>query len=206
MKPGPDTLAVLLPGSRPISPPLRKVYAYADETGQDTEGRLFVVSVVLVGSDHRDALESRFLNLEARIRGQRRKWHQTRTAQRQAIVAELDGLRGKGASFAWSERTDAMPLPAFTAKTVADAASVCCPEAELTAIVDGLKEAERREVTAALRGRGVRFRKVCVNCRDESYPLLRLADAVAGFLRDVHEGAPYTADVWREVKGIFIKV
>jgi len=43
----------------------QKLYAYVDESGQDTEGRFFVVSVVLFGTD-RDTVLARLESLEAR--------------------------------------------------------------------------------------------------------------------------------------------
>ena len=43
----------------------QKLYAYVDESGQDTEGRFFVVSVVLFGTD-RDTVLARLEALEAR--------------------------------------------------------------------------------------------------------------------------------------------
>jgi hypothetical protein len=36
--------------------------------------------------------------------------------------------------------------------------------------------------------------------RDESVVFLRLADALAGFLRDAHEGQPYTRPLFRRFR------
>jgi hypothetical protein len=45
--------------------PPQKLYAYVDESGQDTAGRFFVVSVVLFGTDC-DTVLARLEALEAR--------------------------------------------------------------------------------------------------------------------------------------------
>jgi hypothetical protein len=45
----------------------QKLYAYVDESGQDTAGRFFVVSVVLFGTD-RDTVLARLEALEDRSR------------------------------------------------------------------------------------------------------------------------------------------
>lgn len=41
----------------------QKLYAYVDESGQDTQGELFVVAVVVTGSE-RDALRQALRNIE----------------------------------------------------------------------------------------------------------------------------------------------
>ena len=58
-------------GMEPHTP--QKLYAYVDESGQDTEGRFFVVSVVLFGTD-RDTVLARLEALEARTGKGRVKW------------------------------------------------------------------------------------------------------------------------------------
>ena len=66
----------------------QKLYAYVDESGQDTEGRFFVVSVVLVGTE-RDTVLARLEALEDRSRKGRVKWRRARYAFRQAYIAGL---------------------------------------------------------------------------------------------------------------------
>jgi NAD(P)-dependent dehydrogenase (short-subunit alcohol dehydrogenase family) len=68
--------------------PPQKLYAYVDESGQDTEGRFFVVSVVLIGTD-RDTVLARLEALEERSRKGRVKWRRARYAFRQAYIAGL---------------------------------------------------------------------------------------------------------------------
>jgi len=60
--------------------------------------------------------------------------------------------------------------------------------------IDGLNERERERVAKGLRrlaARRILFDKVR-GLRDESSALIRLADALAGFIRDWEEGQPYT--------------
>src|SRR6266568_6531296 len=66
----------------------QKLYAYVDESGQDTEGRFFVVSVVLFGTD-RDTVLARLEALEARTGKGRVKWRRARYAFRQDYIAGL---------------------------------------------------------------------------------------------------------------------
>ena len=184
----------------------QKLHVYADETGQDTAGRLFIVGIVLVRDTELDRLEERFLKFEGRSRHLCKKWHRTRPEQKGVFAAEFPVLSALGATFAWSEWTSETKYMFQTGETVARAAQTCAAGAQITLTVDGLKEAERHVIAAILRRHRVRCRRIRLNCRDESHPLLRLADAVAGFLRDVCEGAPYAVESWRETQSLFVKV
>jgi len=62
--------------------------------------------------------------------------------------------------------------------------------------IDGLNEKERNRVAKELRVRGIERRKLRGG-RDESSELLRLADAMAGFIRDYEDGKPYAQDLYR---------
>ncbi len=56
-----------------------------------------------------------------------------------------------------------------------------------TVVIDGLRRAEERIVGVGLRRLRVRIRRIR-GAREESDPLVRLADAMAGFIRDAEEG------------------
>lgn len=157
-------------------------------------------------SDQREALEDRFTRMEERIRGQGRKWARMSPERRKAFAAELSLLVSAGACLAWAEwntGTDYLPR---IGEAVVRAAKACSPGAQLTVIVDGLKEAERPSIARRLRLGEVSFRSVKVGGRDESYPLLRLADAVAGYLNDVRGCASYAVEMWPVVQQALVRV
>ena len=66
-----------------------------------------------------------------------------------------------------------------------------------TIIVDGLGRTERSRFAAGLRHLGIVVRKVR-EARDEADELIRLADAVAGFVRDSLEGSPLMRPLFDE--------
>src|SRR5712691_13148173 len=68
-----------------------KLYAYVDESGQDTAGRLFVVSVLLL-AEERDTMLQRLEALEARSGKHNTKWQKTRHSYRQAYMEALRRL------------------------------------------------------------------------------------------------------------------
>ena len=67
---------------------------------------------------------------------------------------------------------------------------------QATIFIDGINEAEQKLVKRLLKESHIRYRKIR-GPKDESSPLLRLADAVAGFLRDYHEGKDDAIKLYR---------
>ena len=67
----------------------QRLYAYIDESGQETGGRLFIVCTVVVESSERETLLGQLEGLETRSRKGRVKWHSARFAYRQAYVTQL---------------------------------------------------------------------------------------------------------------------
>ncbi|MFN0107213.1 MAG: hypothetical protein ACKVZH_00030 [Blastocatellia bacterium] len=80
-----------------------------------------------------------------------------------------------------------------TARAIQHKAAAAQPA---TIVVDGLSGQNIDRFKKSLRRRQINTRKVR-GVRDESEPLIRLADAVAGFVRDFIEGQPYAAE-WYE--------
>ena len=167
-----------------------KLYAYADESGQDTHGVLFLVAVVVV-SDERDALLDWLEGVEQDTRKGRVPWHRTRPRARAAYVERvLSDRRMLGALFYAAHRmAGAVPYRTLTLDTVADALEWRAGGRpyKATVVIDGLRREEVRAVGIELRRRRIPAKKVR-GARDESHALVRLADALAGFVRDAEEG------------------
>ena len=79
-----------------------KLYAYADESGQETEGRLFVVGVVVTGTE-RDTLLGQLEALETQSSKRKAKWQRSRPLYRQAYITGLTHIALlKGSLLRWS--------------------------------------------------------------------------------------------------------
>ena len=52
---------------------MQKLYCYVDESGQDTEGKLFLVSVVITGSE-REGLRNKLRKIEQMSGKGTKKW------------------------------------------------------------------------------------------------------------------------------------
>ncbi|MCL4831384.1 MAG: hypothetical protein KJZ86_03050 [Caldilineaceae bacterium] len=64
---------------------IQKRYCYVDESGQDTQGQLFIVAVVIVGEE-RKLLQQTCLEIEALSRKGTRKWARSNSIRRQAYI------------------------------------------------------------------------------------------------------------------------
>jgi hypothetical protein len=65
----------------------------------------------------------------------------------------------------------------------------------VTVAIDGLSPTSAQKVAKHLKAEGIHYRKVR-GVRDESSAWIRLADAIAGFVRDVQENKPYTSTLY----------
>lgn len=65
--------------------------------------------------------------------------------------------------------------------------------------VDGISQTKRKAYQTSLRQLKVKVRKVH-QARDESYPLIRLADAMAGLVRDATQGQPEAKKLVEQAK------
>ena len=168
-----------------------KIYCFVDESGQDTGGRLFFVSVVVVGEDRHGA--ARFLEeceaASGRKRGQ--KWMKSTHPQRLAFIRLAFDPSRLGAALFYQEYRDTKEYDKLTVLTILEAihlyaAKHSVENYSVTVVVDGLKAKQEAAVATHLRRAGMPVRKVR-GMRDEGDALLRLADFVAGLVRSAGE-------------------
>lgn len=176
---------------------MQKLYCYADETGQDTKGRFFLVALVLTGQE-RDVLRLALGQIEKRSGKAAKKWRTAPVRQKTAYIQELlenSGFRGKILYTTFSSATNYLDA---TIDAIASAlAKKAGRNTKATIIIDSLGKREGKAVGTGLRKRNVRIEKVrgLPHKRDE---FIRLADAIAGFVRDALEGAPYAHPLYQE--------
>jgi superfamily II DNA/RNA helicase len=170
---------------------VKKLYCYVDETGQDTNGRLFII-VSIVVEDEREELLVSLEQAEKKSGKTKRKWIKTRNAERIKYLDMILASRKLKRKIYYSifhntkEYEDLMVLVlGQSINLYAEANNIT--EYKATIVIDGLKKTETRRVAKSLRQLGVKTHKVRGE-RDQSNALLRLSDAVAGFIREATEG------------------
>lgn len=178
--------------------PRKRLYCYVDESGQDTAGDFFVVSILVTG-DERDSLLEQLLEIEGESKKRNIKWHKANYQHRLAyieLLTELSGLEGKIFYETYNEGKEYLVyMSDATAKTLrhkrADA---------FTIYIDGYREAElthfkrqlRPSVKVPTQIRGVK--------RDENNAFIRLVDAICGLVRDAQEGDKQAKEAVQKLK------
>jgi hypothetical protein len=164
---------------------MQKLYCYVDETGLDTEGRLFVVAVVVTGQNKDDLLQL-CEDMERDSGKGKFKWGKAAYSLRMAYLRQVLAERRLEGALRYAMFFSTHDYEAATVATIARAISWKRPVEPFTTMVyvDGLSKSKRREYSRALHRLGIPTRQVRGVGRDENNALVRLADAVAGFVRD----------------------
>lgn len=169
--------------------PFQKLYCYVDETGQDAASSVFVV-VAVVTEREQEKLRGSLIEIEGEAGTGHRKWHKSRPARRLRylhLVLQKE-IGGDDVFF----NAYPKPLPYFfpVLDVLENAIKAKAVEPYVARIfVDGIDRKKASELTNALRLRGVSLELVRSR-RDESEPLIRLADMWAGCIRAALGGAP----------------
>jgi hypothetical protein len=167
--------------------PKQKLYAYVDESGQDTKGVLFLVAVVVTGSEL-DALRRRLAEIERASGKRERKWSKTPRERRARYIERVIAVPELARRLYYSSYRGAQTYVDLTILSTAKALNTAAQgPCEATIFVDGLGRTERHCFAAGLRKLRITVRKVR-GVRDQSDEFIRLADAIAGFVRDAIEG------------------
>lgn len=162
---------------------MQKLYCYVDESGQDTKGKIFLVSVVILEKD-RELFKKNLEEIEEKSGKKRRKWYKTNNERRLNYIQKIiksDFLKGK---IFYSKYENTKSYVDLTILTAAKAILKKAKDSyKTTILVDGLRKTERYYFASGLRKLKIKVRKVR-GVRDENDPFIRLADAIAGFIRD----------------------
>lgn len=179
-----------------MEPKIQKLYCYVDETGQDTLGRFFLVAIVITGEEREDIIRELELIEKETTKGIT-KWKKTSLQRRIAYIQRIMESKlffNKINYAAFSGRKDYQELTIIaTAKAIISTAPTINYEASV--YIDGLGRTGRFVVGAGLRHRHVKVKRVR-GLTDESNAIIRLADAIAGFVRDCLEGDKDMAELY----------
>ena len=180
--------------------PAHKLYCYVDESGQDTEGRLFVVSVVITGPQRDQAL-TLCERIEAETGKGRVKWVRTSYERRLAYIERVLSEPLLQGSLYASISYDTRAYLSFTVETIAWAIDASTNQPyKATVLIDGLPRSHEREVGSALRRLNIKTFKVRGIRKDENDALIRLADGVCGLVRAAVEGQVEMREVFEQAR------
>jgi len=170
---------------------MQKLYCYVDETGQDTKGKLFLATVVLKGKEQLDILRIKLEEAEKSSGKKAAKWFKMSFQVKEAYLLELLKIKELRSTVYYSSYYGIKEYYPLISLTIAKSIIFQkLDDYEATIVIDGLKNTETEGVRRELKKLGVHYRKIR-GMKDEQEILLRLADSMAGFLRDAIEGQKY---------------
>ncbi len=201
-------LAKLLPMSKKSkTPPKPIIYCYVDETGADFNSRFFLVGVVVVG-ENRAALVEAISKIEAETKRIKRKWTKSNDAQRADYMRRILRLAELHGRLFYMQHDLAGVRVSSYALTVARALIAHSDPAKYKAVIflDGLQENQVKQVGVMIRTLDITTEKVKNARSEESSELMRLADALCGFVRDALEDkAPFNEMLKQAKQNGFIR-
>jgi len=169
---------------------MQKLTCFVDESGQDTKGQLFVVAIVIFRDDG-EALSSACEQFEQESGKGKFKWGKAEYRRRNEYLRRVFACKSFEGYLRYAVFHQTTDYDRVTVQAIGRALLDQSAGQPYRAIVhvDGLSRTKEREYTREFRKRGVRVHKVRGVAKDENNALTRLADAIAGFVRDVLEGA-----------------
>jgi hypothetical protein len=175
-----------------------KLYCYADETGPDTKGKMFLVAVVITTSALREVIERNLEDIELKSGKGILKWRLTSIPKKRSYLLGVLRIDVLQESLFYAVYRDTLDYLKLVAKTLASAVIAFSQDSDYqaTIYIDGLRKTEIKKVVRFLSAESIKRRKV-KGLRDESSAYIRLADALAGFFRDYEEGESYTKDLFQ---------
>ncbi len=162
----------------------KKIYCYVDENGQDTNGKLFIVSIVVTETD-RDLLLDLCEQIEKISLKHKDKWGKAKRSRRLDYINKVLSNKKFIGKLRYSVFENQKNYDLLTIIGIAKAVHLDNLKHYSTAIyVDGLAKSKRQEYGSELRKLGIQTRKVQGVAKDQNNALIRLADSIAGFVRD----------------------
>jgi len=167
---------------------MRKIYCFVDETGQDTKGKIFIVSLVVTRKD-KIILEKKLEEIEAVSGKNKLKWNRTKVSTRfiylKLVLKELKGEK----ILRYSVFKDMHDYDLATIMAISKAFHFGKPKKYKSFIyIDALAKSKKQWYGAELRKLGVSTYKIQGVVKDENNSIIRLADAIAGWVRDAFDG------------------
>ena len=166
----------------------KKLYAYVDESGQDTKGLVFVVSILILEQE-RDLIYEELEKIEAKTGKKNVKWNKSRHEFRKAYIEEIIKVEKlkKGIFFdTFSDTKKYIELTSFaTAKAILK--KVNKDEYKVTIFIDGFRKKEIEIFSRGLKDLRISTKKIRGVKKDENNAFIRLVDAICGLVRDADE-------------------
>ncbi|MEK7172352.1 MAG: DUF3800 domain-containing protein [Patescibacteria group bacterium] len=180
---------------------MQKLYCYVDESGQDTKGRFFVVSVVVLEENRNQVLQA-LENIEDESGKRRIKWHKARQSFREIYFEKIAQASLFGNTIFFETFTNGNHYLKMTSYTTAKSILRKARKEAYTAsiYIDGFNKKEVAAFSKELRALRINRRKIRGVRRDENNAFIRFADALCGLVRDVEDGREWAIEMLHKLQ------
>lgn len=162
---------------------MKKLYCYVDESGQDTEGKFFLVSVIITEKE-REKLEKELMKIEVSSGKKNVKWSKAKDEAKTNYikkVLKLDLIKGRLNYSVYRNTKDYLTKTILTtAKAISNYSN---DDYKAVILIDGLRKSQTKRFGTELRHLRIRTEKVRGIKKEETNAFMRLADALCGFVR-----------------------
>lgn len=185
----------------------QKIYCYVDETGQDV-GSVFFIVVAVIVADNSNTVRELLIKIERMGKIGVAKWHKLRNEDRIQFLSAILEIRNVEFKIYFGQYRKNLsfflPLVETIDKSIKDYAP---KDYKAIVCVDGIDKQKAQELTMVLRDKGINLKYVRT-ARDQSEPLIRLADRWAGCIRLGTKGHQKYSDLMLEAirKGLLNQV
>ena len=163
-----------------------KIYCYVDESGQDTNGELFIVVAAIFQKD-REKFETKLRQIE-NISDKKRKWSKSNQKRNIIYINKIAKEKEFIETIFYSVETNKSRNNSYldiTISTIASAIDLSKHQnTKAVILIDGLQKSQVKSVSTRLRRVGLSIEKVRGVKKDENNIFIRLADSFAGFIRE----------------------
>ena len=167
----------------------QKLYAYVDESGQDTKGRMFVVGVVVLEKEY-DQILKELREIEEKSGKRVKKWNKAPYGYRKAYfegIAKSNLFHNSLFFETFTNSNKYIEMTSFaTAKAILK--KVTGNDYSATIFIDGFRKRELEIFIQGLRDLRIKRRKVRGVRNEQSESFILLADALCGLIRDADGG------------------
>ena len=185
---------------RPLGQKRETLYAYIDESGQDTEGRFFVVGVLVIG-ETRATIQKQLEEIE-KISGKgNSKWHKAKSNSRKKYIEAVVRLSELHSSLFYEifhdDKKYVQLIGYATAHAILKKAK---PSYRVSIFVDGFTQTELERLIPIFKDFQIRKRKLRGVRREENNAFIRLVDALCGLVRDASDDNQWSKDMLKRLQ------
>jgi len=166
----------------------KKLYAYVDESGQDTKGLVFVVSVLILEQE-REVICELLEKIEIESGKRNKKWNKSHHNSRKRYIEDILKIEKFKERIFFKIFCDTKEYIELTSSATAKAIlKKSGDNYKVTVFIDGLKKKEIEAFSRGLRDLKIKTRKIRGVKKDENNAFIRLVDAICGLVRDMNDG------------------